>query len=124
MVDLKHPAVTSAVFRLVDTFEVDLKLGELEYTLRVELFQDTERDDQFRARTWEAELSRLIPRYPEDEEGEPTETTEDTVMVERPIPGGMVDHEPFVAASREAALEAILDDLRGFLLDATGVKPE
>lgn len=119
---LEHPAVTSPLFRLVETVEVDLKLAETEYTLRIELFQDLARPDQFRARTWEAELFRLTPRYPEDEDGEPTDTTEDILLVERPIPGGMVDHEPFVAASAEAALETVLDDLRGFLLDVTGEK--
>jgi hypothetical protein len=112
---IEHPAVTSSVFRLVDTVEVDLALAETTYTLRIELFQDTERADQYRARTWESELFRLVPSFPQDEVGDPTDECDDVLFVQRAIPGGMVDHQPFCAPSREAALDSVLDDLRSFL---------
>ena len=42
-------------------------------------------------------------------------TAWETIFVPWQVPGGFVTDEPFVAASKEAALEAVLDDLRVYL---------
>ena len=123
---LIHPAVTSPVFQLVKTLELDLEFGdERGWTTRIELFQDTEREDQFRCRVWELEMFRMTPTSPMDASGQPLHVCDDVIMVHRGIPRGEVAslmHEPFNAASVEAALEMVFQDLKNFLEHVTRKK--
>src|SRR5262245_35244947 len=108
-----HSAVTSPVFELVKTIELDIQFGEDSWTTRVELFRDTEREDVFRCHVWELELFHLRPSFPRDDHDEPAHVTDDTIMVERGIAGSNVasiQNEPFLASSIDSALQMVLDD--------------
>jgi hypothetical protein len=85
-----HSAVTSPVFQLVRTLELDIQFGENGWTTRIELFQDTESQDQFRCHVWELEMFRLTPTSPMDERGQPMHVCDDVIMVDRGIPRGEV----------------------------------
>src|ERR1044072_859754 len=53
------------LLRLVETFELDVDLGpELNFPLRMEIFQDTRKPGWFRAHIWEQELFNLEPTFP------------------------------------------------------------
>jgi hypothetical protein len=122
---INHPAVSSPVFRLVRTLELDLQFGENGWTTRIELFQDTEREDQFRCHVWELEMFRMTPTGPMDENGQPLHICDDVIMVDRGIPRGEVAsimHETFNAANVESALEIVLVDLKNFLEHVTRKK--
>lgn len=119
-----HRTVTSSVFELVKTVELDIRISDDDaWTMRIELFRDMERPDRFRCRVWESELFRLTPSFPRNDADEPAHITDDTIMVERGLTGSDIAsilHEPFEAASIEAALEMIWADLRKFLEHSTG----
>jgi hypothetical protein len=120
---INHPAVVSPVFQLVRTLELDLEFSdENAWTTRIELFQDTEREDQFRCRVWELEMFRLTPTSPMDESGNPAHICDDLLLVHRGIPRGEVAslmHEPFKAADAETALEMVFQDLKNYLEHVT-----
>ncbi|HLL16227.1 MAG TPA: hypothetical protein VK388_14275 [Pyrinomonadaceae bacterium] len=122
---ITHPAVASPVLQLVRTLELDLRFGENGWTTRIELFQDTEREDRFRCRVWELEMFRLTPTSPMDENGQPEHVCDDVLMVHRGIPRGEVAslmHETFTAPGVEAALEMVMTDLKNFLEHVTRIK--
>ncbi len=99
------------LFRLVETMEVEAELGGGELWIRVELFRDVDRPDQYRCRTWKAGAYDLLsPDEVDQDTGERAASTE-AVLVPWQLPGGMVTDEPFYASSKEAAVEAILADL-------------
>lgn len=103
-----------AVFRLAEVAEVETLIDGEPADLRIEVFEDTANPGQFRCRTWRIALYGLHPPgLPEDDDG--LETSWETILVPWSVPGGFVTDEPFFAASREAALEAVLDDLRVYL---------
>jgi hypothetical protein len=123
-VRILHRAVTSPVFELVKTVELDIRMSDEDaWTTRIEFFRDTERPNRFRCRVWESELFRLTPSFPRNGADEPAHISDDTIMVERGLTGSDIAsilHEPFEAANIEAALEMIWADLRKFLEHSTG----
>ena len=66
-----HSAITSPIYELAKTFELDIQLGEDSYTLRIELFRNTEKERHFRCHAWQLELFRLTPTFPMDENNSP-----------------------------------------------------
>lgn len=116
---LIHRSVTSSVFSLVRVVEVDLAFGDDSWTERIEIWQDTEDSTRFRCRFWELEPFRLIPSFPQDQQGHPINQTDDTLLVERALTGQTVTLEPFHAASVERAVAIALDDLRRFIEHTT-----
>lgn len=120
---LDHSAVTSSVFALVKTVELDIQLGDDsvgKWTARIEIFQDTEKPDHFRCHYWELESFRLTPTLPMDESGQPREITDDGLMVERHFPQRQVDYGDFVASSTDAALAIVITGLKTRLEHVTG----
>ncbi len=69
-----HSAVTSPIYELARTFELDIQLGDNSWTLRIELLHNTEKVDHFRRHVWELEMFRLIPTCPIDENNQPVHT--------------------------------------------------
>jgi hypothetical protein len=117
-----HSAVTSPVYELVKTVEVDIRLGDDSWTTRVELLRDTEKSDHFRCRVWELELHRLTPSFPRDENDLPAHVTDSPIFVERGIAHSRIKYplEEIVAPDADAALRIVLDDLKRFLEHVTG----
>lgn len=62
--------------------EFDLTLGEESFSIRFELFQDTERKDHSRRHIWELESFRLTLTFSMDNQGQPQDISDDIVMAE------------------------------------------
>jgi hypothetical protein len=117
---IAHSAITTPLYELARTLEVDLQLGD-SLSLRIELFRNTENPNRFRCHVWDLEMFRLKPTFPRDGNGEPSETCDDVLMVDRGIPRSRIGYprEEIVAPDIDAALEIVLNDLRGFLEHVT-----
>ncbi|NBV20475.1 MAG: hypothetical protein EBS05_00545 [Proteobacteria bacterium] len=122
---IRHPAVKTSFFKLVGTYEVDLVLGpELDFTLRLELFKDTERKGWFRAHAWEMECFNLEPTFPVKKNGKALlKKSTESILLERTTQlAGSYQH--FKAASEPDALAKVVGDLKGRLAHWTQVKPK
>ncbi|HEX3035924.1 MAG TPA: hypothetical protein VHT73_12510 [Thermodesulfobacteriota bacterium] len=118
---IAHPAIASSVFELVKTSEFDLILGEESFSIRFELFQDTERKDHFRRHIWELESFRLTPTFPMDNQGQPQDISDDIVMVERSTKLSQ-SYDDFIAPDPDTALNIVLEELKQRLEQCTGEK--
>ncbi|MBI5773952.1 MAG: hypothetical protein HZA89_09460 [Verrucomicrobia bacterium] len=116
---IKHPAVTSAVFKLVTTLEFDMEVGGHFLPTRVELFQDTERKRRFRCRMWERELYHLHLALETDGKTKRRKETDEDLMVERTWEISS-QFEDFEAANPKAALKLFLDSLTLYLKRVAG----
>jgi len=116
-----HSASTSPLYELANTYELDVRLGEDSYSLRIELFRNTETEGHFRCHAWELERFRLTPTFPMDENGNPTHVSDDLLMVDRGIAHSETHYQlgDIVAPDVEAALEIVVDDLKRFLEHST-----
>ncbi|MBC7910284.1 MAG: hypothetical protein H7Y30_07275 [Pyrinomonadaceae bacterium] len=106
---------------MAKTFELDIQLGETSFTMRIELFHNTEKEDHFRCHVWELEMFRLTPTSPMDENNQPAHICDDVLMADRGIPRSHIPYplEDIVAPNIDAALEIVLNDLKGFLEHST-----
>ena len=118
---IAHPAVTSPLYELARSLEVDFQLGDDSLTFRIELLRNTDQPDRFRCHVWDLEMFRLKPSFPRDGNGEPSQVCDDVLMVDRGIPrsGVAYPREDIVATNVDAALEIVLSDLRAFLEHVT-----
>ncbi len=119
---ITHSAVTSPVYELVKTVEVDIQLGDDSWTTRIELLRNMEQVNHFRCRVWELELHRLTPSFPRDENNLPAHITDDRIFVERGIAHSRINYplEEIVAPDAESALEIVIGDLKRFLEHVSG----
>jgi hypothetical protein len=119
---LTHSSITSSVFELVKTVEVDIRFGEDSWTTRIELLRDTEKSDHFRCHVWELEFHRLTPSFPRDENNEPAHITDARIFVERGIAHSRINYplEDIIASDIDSALEVAVSDLKKFLEHVTG----
>lgn len=112
---IKHPAVASDVFRLADTLEFDLEIGEEFIPTRLELFEDTERKNHWRARMWEREAYHLESTFISEPVAKGKRKTQrcafdEEILVERTWELSS-ELEDFVAPTARAALKLVLDRL-------------
>ena len=123
-----HRAITSSVFELVKTVEFDIQLSDEDsWTVRIEIFRDTEQQNLFRCHVWELELFRLVPSFPRTEKDEPAHITDDVIMVERGISHSEIAsrlNKSFNASSVDAALQMVIEDFKKFLESTTGESAE
>ena len=122
--NIVHSAIMSPLYDLAKTCELDVRLGDVAYKIRIELFRNTEKKDHYRCHVWELELFRLTPTFPMDEKGQPADISDDLVMVDRGTNLGIRDStkEDIVAPSIEAALELVMNDLKTSLENPTEQK--
>jgi len=118
---ISHSAITSSVFELIKTLELDVQLGDDSWSIRIELFKDIETKGRFRCHVWELELFRLTPTFPQSEDNQPAHISDDVLMVDRGIARSRIAYpkEDIVAPDADAALEIVLDDLKRFLEQVT-----
>ena len=116
--EISHPAISSPIFRLLEVYEFDIRLGDDGWSVRIELFQDVAGSNRFRARVSERELFRLRPTFPQDAAGNPEHTSDDAVLVERPLSHGTTPYPDFEAADRDEAIALVRQDVIGFLANA------
>jgi hypothetical protein len=119
---ISHSAITSPIFELVKTVELDIQFGDNSWSLRIEMLQATEANDRFRCHVWESELFRLTPTFPQDESGRPSHVSDDALMVDRGIAHSRIAYpgEDIIAADVDAALAIVMDDLKQYLKRVTG----
>jgi hypothetical protein len=117
MMNINHSAITSPLYELGKSYELDVRLADVTYKMRIELFRNTEKSDHFRCHVWELEMFRLTPTFPMDDSGQPAALSDDMVMVDRGIPRsrGSYPREEIVAPTIEAAFEIVMTDLKASL---------
>lgn len=118
---IRHPAVTSDVFKLVTTLEFDLRVRDHMLPTRIELFRDTARKGHFRCRMWERELyhMQLSLAGKANRRSRRSESDEE-ILVERTWELSS-KFEDFQAPNSAKALKLFLDCLQRYLerLDAS-----
>ncbi len=120
---IDHKCITSSIFELVKTIETDIDFGDDSWSIRIELFRDTEAINYYRCHVWEMELFRLTPSFPKDDADRPKDITDDIIMVDRGIAHSKIDYKRFKANNDDEAVEIIIDDLKYYLEHVTGEKP-
>ena len=115
---ITHSAITSPIFELVKTIEVDLALGDETWPTRFEILRAIEQPDLFRCHVWQLEFFRIQSTFPQSD-GEPADQPSDhRVLVEWDGPHvGLYDD--FQAADIDAAMRKVLDDFKRFLEHTT-----
>lgn len=116
---IKHPAVKSDVFQLKSTVEFDLELPDGVIPARLELFQNTEHKDRWRARLWERESCRLETTFspapaPKGRRKAERFTCDEEILVERTWELSE-SLEEFKAASARGAFRVVLNRLHEHL---------
>lgn len=115
---IQHSAITSPIFELVRTVEVDLTLDDETWPTRFEIFRDTERSDFYRCRVWQLELFRIQSSFPQEGANPAHQPSDHLLMVEWNGPHVGL-YEDFVAESAEAALSKVMADFCRFLEHTT-----
>ncbi|GEM_PF-812978 len=120
---IRHSAAKTSFFKLVGTYELDLDLGpQLNFSLRLELFKDTERKGWFRAHVWELEYFNLEPTFPSSKNGKSRRCkSSEKIMLER-ITQLTGNYGCFEAESKKDALLMIVTDLKKRIEHWTNVK--
>ena len=118
---IQHSAVTSDVFKLIETLEFDMEIKGHFLPTRIELFQDTERSNRFRCRMWERELYHMRLTMTDKNEPESNFESDEEVLVERTWELSS-EFEDFEAETPEAAMRRFLDSLEKYLERITGAK--
>ena len=120
---IKHPAVTSVVFKLVTTLEFDLVVGTHFLPTRVELFQDTTRKRHYRCRMWERDLYHMQMSLSQDGKRHARRSESDEeILVERTWELSS-KFEDFEAPSAAKALGIFLNSLEKYLDRIAANKP-
>ena len=112
--------VSTTIFELLQTVEVDLEIEGDAWPVRIELYQDQEDETHFRARVWLLETFRIQPTFPQSDQGLPQDDAGDEdVLVEWSYNLGQ-DFNSFAADSEEDALTQIVAALEDFAAHAAG----
>jgi hypothetical protein len=119
---LKHHAITSPVFELIETFEFDMTLGDDFWPTRVELYRADESPNLYRCRVWQAESYRVQSTFPQ-KNGLPAHKPSDEVVLVEYSSYLRCDWDPssFEASSPQAARQLIEEALLAFLNHSTGM---
>ena len=117
---MKHGAITSPIFELIETFEFDMTLGDDCWPTRVELYRAAENPTLYRCRVWQAESYRLQSTFPQ-EGGSPAHAPSDEVVLVEYSSYLRSDWDPssFEASSPGAARKLVEEALMAFLNHAT-----
>jgi len=112
--------ISTAVFVLLRTCEVDLEIEGDVWPVRIELYREKEDESHYRARVWLLETFRIQPTFPQSDEGLPQDDAGDEdVLVEWSYNLGE-DFNSFEAESEEEAMQAVMAALEEFAAHAAG----
>lgn len=106
---IAHIPILNSVFELVKTVELDIQLGEDQWTTRIEIYRDRGKVDHFRCRVWELEFYRMTPTFPRNEKNQPATVTDDIIMVDRSFSYKGTNFNNFIAPNVDKALDLILE---------------
>jgi hypothetical protein len=103
-----HPAIRSAVFRLIETCELDISLSsEDTFSLKIELLQSLDDSRVYRYRAWRYEFFRLQSTFPQDANGQIHQPSDEIILVAFSLPGFNPFEEYYANDSKQAILEMI-----------------
>ena len=113
--ELIHRAITSSVFELISTYEIDINLtsdrNEDQFSLRIELFRSLADRKLFRCKTWRNELFRIQSTFPQDDAGRPKHDPSDEMILVGFSQQHFGPRDEFLADSPDEALSKIIQDL-------------
>ena len=112
--------ISSTVFELVRTVEVDLEIEDDAWPVRVEIYRDDEDEANFRARVWLLETFRIQPTFPQNEAGGPQDQAADEEVLIEWTYNLEQDFESFHAESDTEALSIVLSALESFATQLSG----
>jgi len=102
------------IFELIKTFEFEILSNNEKIKGRIELFRDLANSELYRFATLEAEIFRLIPSFPSDDEGNPLHDSDETLWTQRTFPGSKIQAKEFTAKSEAEAIETIISEIEAF----------
>lgn len=118
---IQHFGITSPFFELVKTVEFDIQIGDVSFSLKLELFCDVSDTQRFRAHIWRLENYRIQPTFPQDKiTSQPShESSDETIFVDTAL-WLSKKYDNFQAETSDKAIQIVLDDLRFFLIRTLG----
>jgi hypothetical protein len=96
------------VFEQIRSFEFEISSDNGNIVGKIELFQNLENSEHFRFRTLEAEMFRLIPTFPTNEDGQPLHISDEMFWVMREFPSERKGKNEFVAKDIDEAIKIVL----------------
>lgn len=118
--ELIHRAITSPLFELIGTYELDISLTNPDdgdqFSLRIELFRALTDPKLFRCKVWRNELFRIQSTFPQDTTGKPKHEPSDEMVLVSFSQAHFGSRETFRAASPKEALNQVIKGL-GQLLE-------
>jgi hypothetical protein len=112
--------ISTMVFELLRTVEVDLEIEGDAWPVRIELYQEQEDESHFRARVWLLETFRIQPTFPQTDEGVLQEDAGDEDVLVEWSYNLSEELNSFNAENEEEALAQVIAALEDFAAHATG----
>ena len=112
--------VSSTVYELVRTLEIDLDIEGDAWPVRLELYRDREDETHFRARVWLLETFRVQPTFPQGDDGQPQDDAGDEDVLVEWSYNLREDFDSFAAPSAEDALEQVMTSIEDFVAHVAG----
>lgn len=102
------------IFELIKSFEFDILLDDKSIRGKIELFQNLEKPELFRFRTYEVEIFHLTPTFPQNEKGQSLHFSDELLWTERSFPAISNDKKEFAAKDVNEAIKYILAHIESF----------
>lgn len=112
--------ISSTVYELLRTLEVDLEIEGDAWPVRIELYRDREDETHFRARVWLLETFRIQPTFPQTDEGLPQDDAGDEDVLVEWSYNLREDLDSFVAENEQEAFETVMSALEDFVAHLAG----
>lgn len=109
------------VRRLIQQAELDVRIGDDAFAVRVEILRVGSKEPRYAARFWRAEHFRLPPTFPQDGRGQPVHDSSDELILvdwSHHVVGNWSD---FVASTEERALEQAVRAVKEGVARITGI---
>jgi hypothetical protein len=115
---ITHSAIASPVFKLLETYVFDVSFLDDGYTIKVELYQDLVKTDQYRCLFWQKEAVEVGVYY---SDGECIKKDSASHCIEVDWSAYLKgDYKLFVATSPQDALEKVFSDIREYIVHTSG----
>jgi hypothetical protein len=112
--------VSSTVYELVRTCEVDLEIEGDAWPVRVELYRDREDESRYRARVWLLETFRIQPTFPQSDDGIPQDDAGDEDLLVEWSYNLREEFGSFNAETDDEAFDHVLSALEEFVAHVAG----
>lgn len=103
-------------YELVKVLEIDVDIGNEQFSLRLELLQCTLESNCFRAHISRPEFCRIQSTFPQNQEGQPVHQPSDEVIFVNWSYYLSRDYTRFEALSPDDAIQLVLNDIEQVLI--------